>query len=125
MRKSYISFILVLCFLLSICSGCSGTTGKQIAQQTTTQPSEAAAITSTEEAESIQETLSPEAAPEESIMDTPALDGPEDPAELGQWLWDLQETAFEQTFAIDGDIENGGPCLGRRRGVFHSYHLPA
>ena len=105
MRKTYISFILVLCFLLSICSGCSGTTGKQIAQQTTTQPSEAAAITSTEEAESIQETLSPEAVPEESVIETPSPDAPDDPEALGQWLWDLQETAFEQTFAIDGDIE--------------------
>ena len=65
-----------------MCSGCSGTTGKQIAQQTTTQPSEAAAITSTEEAGNSQETLPSEAASEESIMDTPALDGPEDPEEL-------------------------------------------
>lgn len=104
MRKSYISFILVLCFLLSICSGCSGTTGKQIAQQTTTQPSEAAAITSTEEAESIQETLSPEAVPEESVIETPSPDAPDDPEALGQWLWDLQQAAATETFAVDEDI---------------------
>lgn len=105
MRKIHISLFAVLCFLLSLCSGCQGTTGDQIAQQAASHSSESAIVSSSAvEEQGTAAAPSPDVAAAESAVETSAAEAPEDPQELGRWLWDLNQTASAEIFALDEDI---------------------
>jgi hypothetical protein len=88
MKKTWIALLAALCVCFSGCGG-------QQAASSASAPASEAAVSSTE-AVSVEAEVSTE--PEEAAQE------PQDPEELGRYVWELVETANAEVFAVDYDM---------------------
>lgn len=91
MRRKIVALIGVLCLMLSACGG------EQQRSASSDTASVPAVGSSTEAAEAAVESV-------KSSLETGA-EAPQDPVELGRWLWSLNEEKNQENYAVDYDVE--------------------
>lgn len=103
MRMRILALTAALCLLLSACGGeaagrSAETEASVSAAEESVSASEAPAV------ESENPTEEPAEDPESSL-ETEAQAAPEDPVELGRWLWALNEEKDQENYAVDYDMD--------------------